>query len=430
MKQNLGYIIAAVLTLIPLGLWTQSETFPYKFVDASSTFTSLGQIAALAGMALFAISLLFSLRLRVFESWFGGMNRVYIAHHLIGGIAFLLLLTHPLFLMAGYWKISLHDAVVFILPGTDWTVNMGRITLLSLMLLLVITYYMDLPYQLWRLTHKFMGLAFFFGGLHGLFISSDIARTPLLRDYMLVLCGGALVGYCYRTLLGRFLVHRVLYVLDGVRILKNNSIELSLRPVKNPIQFQPGQFLFISFTGKGIDNETHPFSICSAPNPAQLMLTVKALGDYTNSLVKLVPGTIAKIEGPFGAFSYLRYPGKRQIWIAGGIGVTPFISMARTINEKSPKIDCYYALHDESEAVYLDEMAQISTQFPQFQVYPVYSSIHGRITADMVASISADYLTADIFLCGPPPMMMSLKKQFRQKGISSAKIHSEEFAMQ
>lgn len=426
---NIGYYIVALLTVIPLVLWTQTEMFPYKFTDISSSFTSLGQLAGLSGLALFAQALLLSLRLKFYERLFGAMNRVYIAHHLVGGLAFLFLMVHPLLLLMGYWQISLDLAVSFILPGTDWTVNLGRVALLSLMLLLVITYYIDLPYQLWRFTHKYLGFVCFLGGLHGLFVSSDISTEPLLRGYMVGLCGIALVGYVYRTVLGTYLIPRTRYIVDQVNVLKNNIIEIALHPQQKPIAFEPGQFMFISFICPEVSRETHPFSISSSPSPAQLGLTVKALGDYTNDLRKIKPGTTALIEGPFGAFSYLRYPAKRQIWIAGGIGVTPFLSMARTISGTSPRIDCYYAVRDESEAVFLKELTQISKKYPLFQVFPIYSTTDGRLTADIIAAKSPDFLTADVFVCGPAQMMMSLKKQLRQKGIPRDRIHTEEFAI-
>jgi hypothetical protein len=134
-----------------------------------SALTSIGQLTALVGMIVFAWSLILSTRIKLFEDYFKGMNGVYIAHHLLGGISFILLMIHPISLALTYLPISYRATALFLLPHEDWTVNLGIASLLCMMALLILTYYVEIPYHFWKFTHKFLGLAFFIGGLHSFF---------------------------------------------------------------------------------------------------------------------------------------------------------------------------------------------------------------------------------------------------------------------
>ncbi len=75
-----------------------------------------------------------------------------------------------------------------------------------MMLFLVLTFFAKLPYQIWKFSHKFLGLAFFFAGLHSFFIKSDISRSQILRIYMFVLAGAGIIAFIYRVILTKFLV--------------------------------------------------------------------------------------------------------------------------------------------------------------------------------------------------------------------------------
>lgn len=429
LRENSGYLCTLILCTGVVAFWITAMPLKYRFTDSYNIFTSMGQLSSLIGIVLYSLSLVLSARLAVFEDMFGGMNKVYRAHHIIGGTAFLLFMIHPISLAVARISISLKYASDLLLPGEDWTINMGIIAFLFLMLLLLITYYMDLPYQIWRFTHKFMGVAFIFGVIHAFFVPSDISRYAPLKYYLLAVVSVGIFFYLYRTVFGRIFVKRTRFVVENVNKLKDNILEIEMEPETETFTFEPGQYVFISFKDSLIGKEVHPFSLSSAPNDKTLKLTIKSLGDFTKSLENLKAGDTALVEGPYGRFSYQRYPGN-QIWIAGGIGITPFISMVRSFTEHlAIKIDLYYCLKDENEAVCLDELSQISGRRNNFRVIPVYSKIHGRLTVEGIKKISGDIVDREIFLCGPPPMMLSLKKQLIKEGVTRERIHSEEFGI-
>jgi len=214
-----------------------------------------------------------------------------------------------------------------------------------------------------------------------------------------------------------------------VRRLAQDVVEVDLQNIKRPLVFAPGQFIFVSFKDPGISDEIHPFSISSAPTEQELMITIKAEGDYTKHLLKLKEGTKAYAEGPFGAFRYDLCPNNDQIWIAGGIGITPFLAMAKTLQQHPTiHVDLYYTMHDESEEVYVEDLQILSKQTTNLAVAPFYSTKHGRLKAEIIAQASGDLTRKDIFLCGPPIMMRSLTSQFLTLGVPKEQIHSEEFS--
>lgn len=430
MKAKTGYVGVLILSLIPILLWAQSPAqLPTRFSSLTNSLTSLGQLTGLIGLVMYCLTLFLNARLKFLEDYFGGLNRVYMAHHLFGGISFILLLIHPISLIIGRAVVSMPYARLILLPSDDWTVNFGIASLLLMISLLMLTFFIHLPYHIWRLTHKFLGLAFFLGAIHSFFIPSDISRIAALRLYVIPFIGIGLASIVYRTLLSTWLVKKYAFTVKHMTWLKNNSVQMELIPNEEHKGFiyEPGQFVFIQFKGKGLSPEPHPFSISSYMGE-NLKLTAKILGDFTSRLNDIHPNTIALIEGPYGRFSFTYHKNTRQIWIAGGIGITPFVSMARSL-PPNHHVDLYYQVRTPDEAVYLAELEIIAKHHSNFRVIPHYSKTQGRLTADVLYQKSGGVSDKDIYLCGPPRMMYDLKYQLKRHGVGNKQIHSEEFQM-
>jgi predicted ferric reductase len=243
-------------------------------------------------------------------------------------------------------------------------------------------------------------------------------------------------SYFYRTLFWKTLVKRKDYQVKSVK--KTGSItEITLSPKGRAVSFSPGQFVFVSFFSSPPSGEPHPFTISSSSSKNELVLSIKELGDFTKNLEELKPGTNVKVEGPFGGFSFINHKSENYIFIAGGIGITPFLSMLRSISD-SPEsynfenIDLYYSVKDEKEAVFLEELREISKKFPKDKKLNIFHNLSGKeghLNYSYAEKNSKFLKDSQIFICGPPAMMKSLKKQLVSGGIRKYNIHMEEFGI-
>lgn len=448
-----GWTIITGLSVVPVLLWATTNNYFSAFSGFYGSVSSLGELAGLIGIIMYALNFVLATRLKFLEYWFGGMNRVYVAHHIWGGLALVMLSLHPLFLMLRSITSSARESALLVIPHNltpvgalfdkntvehylvlqQWAVFFGIIAFIGLVLLMILTFFVKLPYSLWLFTHKFLGLAFFFAGLHVLFVNSDTSISSPLKWYILGAVTIGLAAYVYRSLLDNILVRKYRYAVESVKVHSGNVTRIKLKPTGVPLSHRPGQFIFIRFIGaETIKAEWHPFSVSSAPKDKYIELSVKAVGDFTKSLKKITPGTIAEIEGAYGQFSYVNYQNKNHIWVAGGIGITPFLSMAKTLPAyKDYKIDLYYCVTKQSELIDSDELAKVAAIGQNhFRVIPYIANEHGSITADIIRKKSHGLEGKEIFICGPPPMMKSLRKQFIENGVPPKTIHTEEFAIQ
>jgi predicted ferric reductase len=424
-----GWIISLIVCLMPLVLWYGVHPAYYFFGTEESIYRLFAKSTALVGTAAFAWSLVLSARPRIVESWFNGLDKMYQVHRWLGMTAFSLLLLHPLFLTFKFQANSPGSAVGMWL-GPNMAYNLGIIALGGMILLIELTVFARLSHQTFIAWHRFLGVFFIIGAAHAYLVKSELAHNLPLQIYMLSLIALATVCYLYYTVLGQVIIRRYHYQVSSVRQPAPGVTEITLRGAgRRSMIFTPGQFAFLKFDQAGLDPEAHPYSMASSNRDWDLIFVVKALGDDTTDLSKLQVGTPAIVEGPYGRFSYANTKHQRQIWVAGGIGVTPFLSMARSLRSRMQNIDLYYCTKNRAEAIYLDELNQISNIYTDFRVIPHAETESGFLTVAKIMQQSGDLKAADIMLCGPKPMTDGLIKQLKAAGIADSQIHFEEFTM-
>lgn len=426
---NIGWSLVILLSLFPIVLWFLAPSYTARFSDISTSMSNLGQIFGLVGATSFAINLILSTRLPFVEKLFFGLNIVYKRHSYLGQIAFLLLILHPLLLIPKYANDSFYQAALFLLPSGNLAINFGWFALVGMIVLIVLTIFIPIKYNFWKVTHKFFGYFFFLASLHIWLIPSDVSRYLPLRVYILSIAFIGLSAYIYYTILGKFFVKKLPFLVREVNLFSDSVINIVLEPLDRKLEFVPGQFIFVSFRSEKISRESHPFSLTSNPSDINISISTKKLGDYTNKLTDLKVGEKVLVEGPYGVFSYTNSKNKKQIWVAGGIGITPFISMAKSIKPSDGyNIDLYYCLKNEAEAIYLILLQKIAINLGGcIRIIPYYSDIKGFINADAIEKESIQLEDKDIFLCAPPIMINALRSQLLTKGINKKLIHSEEF---
>jgi predicted ferric reductase/mono/diheme cytochrome c family protein len=447
-----GPATLAIIYTVPLVLWAFAAPLGPRFTGQFTTLTSIAVLFAFAGTSAFAANLVLGARLRPVEAYFGGLDRMYRAHRINGQVAFVLLLSHVAFMLASRATLSITTALDLLRPAAGWTIFAGVLAFLAMTISIVLTLFVRLGHEVFVYVQRSFGFVFLIACYH-VFTTQGGAKSQsaALNWYMVALATLGVTAFAYRSVFGNLLVRRHEYRVEAANRLDEFVTEVVMEPRGSALAFTPGQFVFVSFRSLAmkeqlrpfqlsmehqvfsfrageVGNQFHPFSITSAPGERTLMITVKAVGDYTRALRSLEVDAEAVVEGPYGSFSHQNVPGDRQVWIAGGIGVTPFLSMARSLGGHDHlDVDFYYCVEREEEAHFLAELRAIAAREPGFRVVLVPRDRDGFLSAERLVAEQPDLREAEILICGPPAMIEALRGQLTGEGVSAARIHAEEF---
>lgn len=422
MQRSLGGGTIIGLTIVTISLW-------FLFRPAGQpTSRYLGEMLGTTAILLFSCSLFLATKAPFLENSFGGLDRMYLWHRWCA--------------IAGVVLLFPHYVLVTSVKNTSNTLGnaLGDIALFGLVFLLLWAFVPRLPivsrhirtnYQRWFTLHRLTGLFVVAGLIHGFLVDPVLQHvTVLLAWYMVVATIGSAV-YLYQELLHPFFRHlwQYNYTVEAVNQL-DQTLEVTLAPVAQAVPFVAGQFVFVRFGG-GHGWERHPFTISSAPQESLLHLSIKGLGDYTQRLIDtLQPGIPARVGLAFGMFDYRRGD-RKQVWIAGGIGITPFRSWIRAFPAEQPRefdIDFYYTVSTEDEALFLDEIRTAAAHYPMFRPHITYSKREGLLTVEQIeASCSGPLSESEIYMSGPSRMIQSFQRAFRTHSVPSYRIHYEYF---
>ena len=348
--------------------------------------------------------------------------------------------------------ISFDQVRALISPGSGWATPLGVIALILMTVAIGLTLYARLSHEAFVYVQRALGLIFLLAAFHVFLTPGTKALSAPLTIYLGTLVAFAIAAFTYRSILGDLLVRRREYRVTEVRKLDPQVEEIRMAPKSVPLDFFPGQFVFVTFYSDefiaqfhpfsvkpegesaiisvrpgDVRNQFHPFSITSGAGERDLRVAVKAVGDYTTAMRRLDTDAVARVEGPYGTFSYLKMPHTRQVWIAGGIGITPFLSMARSLGPDRYEVDLFYGAKNLEAAYFLDELLMLSETNPNLRVIPFPEDKLGVMTADYIEGTSRDLHDKDILICGPPAMIDALTPQLAEKGVPSANIHFEKF---
>jgi len=467
----------AAVGIVPLVMWVVAAPLGPRFAGTAQSLMSVATLLALAGVSSFALNLVLGGRIKVLESAFGGLDKLYGVHRINGRVAFCLLLAHGLLMAAAQVVSSGAAGLRFLLPqGGNWTVTFGLIALVLMAVTISLTLYAHLSHETFVYVQRFFGIVFCVAALHTFLVPGTKAISRSLTLYLSALFALGVGAWVYRSLLGERLVPRRSYVIDSVTAVGHDVIEVSMAPRdersarrsrqkgnersarrsrqkgNGSLSFTPGQFVYVTFESEAmrqsfrpfriaaegdfgvvsvrpgeVANQYHPFSITSGPTERELRVVVKAVGDYTRAMANLEPGAGVRVEGPYGSFSYLTVNNPRQVWIAGGIGLTPFLSMARSLTPGDHEIDFYYCMEDGHQGYFLDELYDIADRVPRLRVAPIRRDRLGFVSASDIAGLTPGLSDKDILICGPPAMIDVLENQFVALGVPRRRIHFEKF---
>lgn len=297
---------------------------------------------------------------------------------------------------------------------------------------------LSLQYEWWRLLHGLLaGFIMVVAVAHVLMVGRYAG--PPYKAVLLVLLilgpvGFLASGRVVRPLLRR---HRAWRVAE-VRTERPQVWTVVLEPDgAPPLRFEPGQFAWLTFAASPLALRQHPFTIASsAAHPHRLAFTIKALGDFTATVARIPPGTPVHVEGPAGGFG-LPASAPGAVLIAGGIGITPMMSILRTMRDRGDRrpVTLIYGNATLEKAVFRDELVTLSGSLRLRIVHvpetppPGWQGPHGYITRDLLAAELAVAGTAPscVLICGPDVMMDACEHALLSLGVDHARIRSERF---
>lgn len=418
-----GFVSAGAVLVWSLIVFAGLLAVPaVSHTNAETTFSLMASSMAFTGMA---IALVMATRPPFVERLFGGLDRIYRTHRAVGIAVLILILIHY-FVTPNFKGLALTSGL------NELAVLAGKYAFYAFVVLLTLSIVkiipktkIEIPYHYWRMTHRFIGLLFVMVAFHQTFIKRPYDGTAMLATYLNVFAMIGTMSYIY-TQLFPWLRTRSYEVFDIVR--HDGATVISARPMGRPLKARAGQFGFFRVNKPGL-REPHPFTIAGIDEDGVVRFAIKALGDYTKALRDgIAVGDRLKLEGGYGHFNHRR-GGKKQIWLAGGIGVTPFLAMAGKLKgDEGQDIHMVYCVRDRSEAIGLDTFEAQAKALPNFRFTLHDSKADGRLdAAKLAASSTVDPAGADLWFCGPAPLRKAIEKGLRELGKKPRRVEFEQF---
>lgn len=395
----------------------------------------LGAGLGMVGLGLMVVQAWTSGRQPSVAPNFGADNLLHFHRHL-GLFAVLMALAHPLTLF-----IADPDYLGYLDPRVEWMRAGALWTLLAALVLIAASSYfrqfLGLSYELWRLLHGALALAILGLGLgHALMVDHHLGE-PWKQALLVALVGSAIYLVVHTRLVRPLRSHRRPWKVTSVEPERGETWTLSFEPVGHDgMDFEPGQYAWITLGDSPLALQQHPFSMACAAGARELCFSANAVGDFTNSLKDVELGTRAWMEGPYGSFVPDPDPSTNLFLVAGGIGVTPMMSMLRTFRQGNEKrrIVLLYANPDLEQAAFAEELDELARHLSLEVVHVLedppedWQGESGLIDEALLLRY-LDHLDDPVqyMTCGPDPVMDQVESVLRSKGIDWRRIFSERF---
>jgi ferredoxin-NADP reductase len=208
--------------------------------------------------------------------------------------------------------------------------------------------------------------------------------------------------------------------------------------------FKAGQTLDLTLVNPpetDAEGNIRTFSIASAPSDPDLVVATRLRDTaFKRVLASMAPGTEVEADGPMGSFTLHRNAGKPGVFLAGGIGITPFRSMARAAAaEKLPHaLWLFYSNNRPEDAAFLDDLRGLTAASPNFHFVPTMTDMArsarpwkgetGFIDREMLLRYLPALAGPIYYLAGPPGMVTAMRDMLAGAGVDEDDIRAEEFA--
>ena len=437
MKKRLVTDQVSLITGIGLGFTLAIQIISITAPDISGVYPNItltSRFCALIGSYLAIIGLLMIARIPWIEQAVGH-DRLVTWHRKSAPYALYFISLHVLLVIIGY-----AGADQNIIGKTLWTIIttypwMLPATVGFLLLIMAgLTSYREfrsrITYETWWLLHLYTYLGISLSFMHqiltgAMFITNQLARYYWIGLYSFVafsiLTWRVLIPFL-RSLRHQLKVEKV--VAEGPGII---SIYIKGRNI-GKLKAVGGQFFSWRFITKNDWYQSHPYSLSAPPTETRLRITVKGLGDHSKALANLKIGVRVFVEGPYGIFtSKNAQSGRHVILIGGGVGITPL----RAIMEEFPnntQIDVLYRASSEAELVLKEELDYLADRLGARVHYLVGTRSEHPMSAAYIKTLVPQFPDAEIYICGPAPLVSAVKLAAADAGIPKDRFHDEAFA--
>nr|BFD42784.1 ferric reductase-like transmembrane domain-containing protein [Pseudomonas sp. FFPRI_1] len=395
-------------------------------------------LTGVTAFALMSLIMLLAVRPTWLEKPLDGLDRMYRAHKWAGILAIALALLHYLLELGGplLAKFIVKPAKgprveAFFDAFRGSAKDLGEWSAWLLAAMLVITLWQRFPYHLWRYVHKTLAAVYLVLAFHGVVLAPAGYWTQPI-GWLIALCaavGSLCALWSLSGQIGRQRIHQgVVISIDrpGDRVLEATC------KLQGRWQHRAGQFAFL--TCNRLEGQ-HPFTISSSDRDnGEVRFSIKALGDYTQRLQdSLGVGDPIKVEGPYGCFNFHREKGERQVWIAGGIGITPFLAWLESLQEHpkdSPEVMLFYYVASPSDAIYASRLRELCEKLPFIDLCIHFSESDGYLqAADLGMQPDALGRWPSVWFCGPRVLAARLRSDLHRQGMPRRCFHLEAFQM-
>lgn len=442
--KNIKFVLAFVLIGLSLLWWAGDQTVWSSLSGIFGWRPVLMQYTGVLAIGVMSVAIVLASRPAFLEPYLGGLDKMYRLHKWLGISALALSVTHWLIANGPKWMVGWGWLVrparhkrpelppesiqAFFASQRGLAEGVGEWAFYAAAALMVLALVKLFPYRYFFKTHRLLAVAYLVLVLHAVVLLQFEYWGSVLGILMgLLMAAGtvaALLVLTRRVALSRQVVGEVVATAryEALGVVR---IDIALKGRWRG--HDAGQFAFLTLhEGEG----PHPFTITSAwTGDGRIQFVVKALGDYTRTLgARIKVGDVAKIEGPYGQFNF-QGEQSRQIWVGGGIGITPFISRMKALAQvpDGKSIDLFHSTadYDETAIALLEQYAQAAG----VRLHVLWNQRDGRLDAERICQVVKGWQEADVWFCGPAAFGDSLQQGMAARGMPGARFHREIFEM-
>ncbi len=405
---------------------------------ARDFWTEFAVAIGYSGLGMMGLQFGLTARFRfVTRPW--GEDVIYHFHRQISQIAVVLVVAHALIMSATRPE-------MFALPGAIGDIPWGAVfafaSIFALVALVVAALWrvrLGLSYELWHASHIVLAVVAVVAGVAHMvgwaFYLSDPWKRGLWIGLTILWIG--LLAYV-RIVKPLFMLRRPYRVVE-VRRERGDTTTLVMQPNGHPgFRFSPGQFGWLTLWGSPFKITGHPFSFSSSAEArdGRVEMSIRNLGDFTSRIGEVPAGQRVYLDGPYGAFT-IGNPADMHVLVAGGVGITPMMSMIRTLADRGDRrpVILLYGSKDWDSITFREELEALKARLDLTVVHVLskppagWTGERGHITADLFRRhLPSPYADHEYFICGPGPMMDAIEKALGELRVPLSKYHSERYS--